>query len=195
MRQTFTRVVGVRFEPIAVASVTEARAALERLTEPPAGAIIDHNLPDGSGLDFLEELRRTFPGTPALIVTGLRDPAIPNRSHLLDAMFAAKPVPNENVEHFLQWIEQARAPDPLAAAIASFARTYKLPPREVQILQVALGGVGRRELASTLGISENTLKSRIRALLGRTGETSLDGVERRVLALATGKPERPPGAE
>lgn len=184
LRQTFARQVGVSFEPIAVATVAAAAQAIEQLTEAPAGAIIDVHLPDGSGLDVLQRLRGKFPGVPAMVVTGSRDPAIPNRSHLLDATFVAKPVPVENVDHFLSWIETAgTAGDPVATAIAQLARQYSLPSRETQILVVSLGGVERKQLATKLGISENTLKSRIRALIGRTGDTSLDGVERRVLAM------------
>lgn len=184
LRQTFARQVGATFEAIAVATAAEAREAIDRLADPPAGAIIDVHLPDGSGLDVLERLRVRFPGTPAMVVTGSRDPAIPNRSHLLDAMFVAKPVPIENVEHFLRWIEHAKhSADPVASAIVQLAERYGLPARETEILVVALGGVERKQLAARLAISENTLKSRIRALIGRTGDTSLDGVERRVLAM------------
>jgi len=188
LRHTFARQVNVSFEAIALATAAEAKRAIEELAEPPAGAIIDVHLPDGSGLDVLEQLRARFPRTPAMVVTGSRDPAIPNRSHLLDAMFVAKPVPIENVEHFLQWIESAAdASDPVAAAIAQLAERFELPRREIDILVMSLGGVERKQLSTRLGISENTLKSRIRALIGRTGDTSLDGVERRVLAIV-GKP-------
>lgn len=183
MRQTFARQVSVAFEALAVATAAEARAQIERMVDAPAGAIIDVHLPDGSGLDVLQRLRARFPGTPALVVTGSRDPAIPNKSHLLDAMFVAKPVPVENVDHFLRWIDTAaESADPLAAAIAQFAARFGLPAREVEILVVSLGGVERKQLATRLAISENTLKSRIRALLGRTGDGSLDAVERRILA-------------
>ena len=189
LRQTFARQVGVSFEAVAVATVAEAATAVDRLPEAPAGAIIDVHLPDGSGLDVLQRLRARFPGTPAMMVTGSRDPRIANRSHLLDAMFVAKPVPIENVDHFLRWIELAALPptDPVASAIGHFAAQFRLPARAIEILEVSLGGVERKQLATRLGISENTLKSRIRALLGRTGDTSLDGVERRVLAIV-GKP-------
>jgi DNA-binding NarL/FixJ family response regulator len=184
LRQTFARQVGVSFDPVAVATAAAAGQTIDALDAPPAGAIIDVHLPDGSGLDVLQRLRARFPGTPVMVVTGSRDPAIPNRSHLLDAMFVAKPVPVENVDHFLAWIETAGSGgDPVAAAIAQLARQYQLPPRETQILAVSLSGVERKQLAVKLGISENTLKSRIRALIGRTGDSSLDGVERRVLAM------------
>lgn len=194
LRQTFARQVSVSFEPIAVATAGEARIQVERMVDAPAGAIIDVHLPDGSGLDVLQKLRARFPGTPALVVTGSRDPAIPNRSHLLDAMFVAKPVPVENVDHFLRWIETAaESADPVSAAIAQFSARFRLPAREVEILVVSLGGVERKQLATKLGISENTLKSRIRALLGRTGDGNLDAVERRVLAMVgKGAPPAPP---
>lgn len=184
LRQTFTRLVNPAFEPVAVATAAEAIMAIDGLTTAPAGAIVDVNLPDGSGLDLVQRLRARFASTPVLIVTGSRDPAIPNRSHLLDAMFVAKPVPPENVEHFLRWIQGTADPgDPVRTAIGQFAGRYALPQRAVEILVVALGGVERKQLSGRLGISENTLKSRIRALLNRTGDTSLDAVERRILAM------------
>ena len=48
--------------------------------------LIDANLPDGSGAELLEELRRTAPDTPALAHTASRDPA--DRQALLAAGFA-----------------------------------------------------------------------------------------------------------
>jgi DNA-binding response OmpR family regulator len=52
-------------------TLTEARKIIE--TDPPNAIVLDINLPDGSGLDFLHELRRTS-NIPVLLLTALGTP-------------------------------------------------------------------------------------------------------------------------
>lgn len=55
---------------VQAASVAEARALLGR---PFVCALVDKNLPDGSGLDFMEALQAQAPGTPAILVSAFLD--------------------------------------------------------------------------------------------------------------------------
>ncbi len=62
------------YEPIDAASVAAAREVLAE-TEP-AVALLDIDLPDGSGLDVLKQIREALPDTIAIMVTGNVD--VPN---------------------------------------------------------------------------------------------------------------------
>jgi DNA-binding NarL/FixJ family response regulator len=47
-----------------------------------------------------------------------------------------------------------------------------LTPRESEVLQLLADGLGNREIASRLGISEHTIKFHIRSILGKLGAAS-----------------------
>lgn len=48
----------------------------------------------------------------------------------------------------------------------------ELTPREIQVLRLLTTGVGNDEIAESLGISLNTVKTHIKHLLDKTGFTS-----------------------
>ncbi|MBI4702942.1 MAG: response regulator transcription factor [Deltaproteobacteria bacterium] len=171
--------------PVAVAhSMAEAEpwlAAVDQL----AAAIIDIELPDGSGLDFLERLRARSPELPALILTGYRDAAFINRATALRAFYLSK---DEGiVAGLLQTLESfARravgldaadsaappgSPTPPATgealllepsagtpAAARYVHGLGLPPQQESIALCALGGVPRKQMPELLGVSEATVK-------------------------------------
>src|SRR4051812_28433327 len=60
--------------PVQAGSVEEARAAVQRAGLI-AAAFIDKNLPDGSGIELLRELRALSPETDAVMITGAADVA------------------------------------------------------------------------------------------------------------------------
>ena len=56
------------YEAFEAASIAEARAVFER--EEPSVVLLDIDLPDGSGLDVLSEIKEKYPDTIAIMVTG-----------------------------------------------------------------------------------------------------------------------------
>lgn len=101
-RSTLARALGHRgFTVQEAGSVAEARA-LAHVT-PPATAVLDLRLPDGSGLRLLEELRRLSPGIRAVILTGWGSIATAMEAVRLGAVdFLAKPVDADRVAQALR---------------------------------------------------------------------------------------------
>jgi DNA-binding CsgD family transcriptional regulator len=56
-----------------------------------------------------------------------------------------------------------------------------LTPREHEVLALLADGVGNRELASRLGISEHTVKFHLSAIFGKLGATTRTDAVRRAL--------------
>lgn len=48
----------------------------------------------------------------------------------------------------------------------------QLTPREIQVIRLLTTGIGNEEIAASLGISPNTVKTHIRHLLNKTGFAS-----------------------
>jgi DNA-binding NarL/FixJ family response regulator len=163
------------FDPVIVPSVRQAFAVLES-GPPPAAAIVDLMLPDGSGFEVLEALRKSTSELPVLVLTACHDPVVVNRVHTLRAELVCKPFLRENLVQFAQRVVNSRPPAlqaRLTSVVADVAREYHLSARESQILGLAVDGVPRRHLARTLGVSENTIKTQVRSLLDKLGQVVL----------------------
>lgn len=160
----------------------EARGAL--CERPFTGLVLDVQLPDGSGLDLLAQLRARGDRTPALVVTGLYDRAIANRAHELGAGCVSKPSVRANLELFVEesTVLAAEGGARLDAAVAILARRHELTPREAEVAHLVALGLPRGGLAAALGISENTLKHHVRAVLAKCGAPRLEALVRLVIA-------------
>lgn len=141
-----------------------------------AGAIIDIGLPDGNGLELLRTIRDRGVFAPVLVLTAQLERSLVNEAHALGAAYVCKPEFRRNVESFVEQIarfdqgpNQARVEVAVDAASAS----YGLTPREREILGRAAQGTPRSHLAEVLRVSENTVKTQIRSMLEKAGQSSL----------------------
>jgi DNA-binding NarL/FixJ family response regulator len=187
LRRSLSRSISAPLVAVPCESIAEAEATLE-LDLPLAGAILDVQLPDGSGLDILREMRRRWPLVPILVMTGSKAASPARNAHMYDAIYLPKPIPPQNIRYFLQLIEAVSMTEDnaIGRALARYAESNELPRQQVQLLACSLRGVPRKDLAPTLGVSENTVKSQVRVLLVKTGEPNLDAVERKILAMIVG---------
>jgi DNA-binding NarL/FixJ family response regulator len=167
------------FEIIATDSVEGAVEAIEHGAAELAAAVVDIGLPDGTGFDVVELLRRHDRNLPVLILTGSNDPATINRAHALRVEFVCKPFFSENLAQFVQRTlsgSQYGDRQQLAAVVAQITTEFKLSHREGQILAFAAEGIPRSRLSDVMGVSENTVKSQVRSLLDKVEKTALSEV-------------------
>jgi DNA-binding NarL/FixJ family response regulator len=148
-----------------------------------AGAVLDVHLPDGSGLELLAALRAAGDRLPVLIATGVFHHDVARRAASLDAACVFKPDLDGVVEMFAQRTADSfrRRADEEASAVAALGESLHLTPREAELLSLLVRGERGRALAQRTGVSENTLKTRIRGLLEKFEESSLEAVGRSVL--------------
>lgn len=166
------------FEIIATDSVEGAVEAIEHGAEL-AAAVVDIGLPDGTGFDVVELLRRHDRNLPVLILTGSNDPATINRAHALRVEFVCKPFFSENLAQFVQRTlsgSQYGDRQQLATVVGAITTEYKLSHREGQILAFAAEGIPRSRLSDVMGVTENTVKSQVRSLLDKVEKTALSEV-------------------
>jgi DNA-binding NarL/FixJ family response regulator len=141
-----------------------------------AAAVVDIGLPDGTGFEVVELLRKHDRNLPVLILTGSNDPTTINRAHALRVEFVCKPFFSENLAQFVQrTLSGAQHGDrqKLAGVIAEITNAQKLSQRESQILAFAAEGIPRSRLADVMGVSENTVKSQVRSLLDKVEKQAL----------------------
>ena len=70
-----------------------------------------------------------------------------------------------------QWVAFALSAEQVI--VKKYAGAYGLKDDELDILRALVHGTPRVQLATYLDVSENTLKSRVRVLLHKTGHDSL----------------------
>jgi len=158
-----------------VRSVREAKAAIH--ARPWGALLIDIGLPDGSGLDVLEVLRALRPTTPALVLTGHREPAAINRACELGASYAVKPVPSSLIDAFVQSAASIR--QRLAVGAEGWGQRYGLSAAERDVLLRSALGESRERIAAMRKCSTLTVKKQCSHILRKTGDSTLhDAVAR-----------------
>jgi two-component system vancomycin resistance associated response regulator VraR len=166
------------FEVIMKESVESAIDLIEG-GEALAAAVVDIGLPDGTGFEVVETLRRQDRNLPVLILTGSNDPTTINRAHALRVEFVCKPFFSENLAQFVQRTlsgSQYGDRKKLAGVIDEVTKESGLSHRESQILAFAAEGIPRSRLADVMGVSENTVKSQVRSLLDKVEKLALSDV-------------------
>lgn len=148
------------------ASRGEAYALIAKIN--PSLIIVDLNLPDGSGLEIIQWVRSISSQT-ALVVLSFNE----NDEYILASMnagasaFVQKSAPlNEliaSIEHALASPKTFSARD-IAGATKRARNTFGLSQRELQILSQLHKGAPLKEFATSLFITESTLKTHLSSI-------------------------------
>lgn len=181
--RSLSRLLAQSRECIGAGDVASATAKLESSRRRVSGFVIDLKLPDGTGLDFLRAARRIAPHTPALILTGDLDPTAVNEAYRLGASCLLKPAGRGEISRFIvEALGNEAGIDPvLRARVANVAVEHRLTGLETDLLVAHLAGQSAEEVQSKRGITRNTYKTQVRALLRKLRAESLEGARRRVL--------------
>lgn len=162
------------FEIAAQAStVQEALAAASEHL--PAVVVTDIRLPDGSGLDLVQTLRKRYPSIAIVVVT-----MYGGDDYLFQALeagasaFVSKESPAEQVVGAARQALVA----PLAFTAANLVEALQrrqsrqpiaLSPREMEILELLADGLGVSGIARQLFVSESTAKTHIGRIYEKLG--------------------------
>jgi DNA-binding NarL/FixJ family response regulator len=151
-------------------------------------AIVDLNLPDGSGVDVIRAVAEAAPQTPILVVTAVEEPGVALAAiragasgYIVKATMDADLV--RTVEQVLaggspitpaiarllliEFHQQAQAA-PAAPADSPLLLSHnileKLTERETEVLRLLARGYGNKEIAAQLGFTANTADSHVRSI-------------------------------
>jgi two-component system response regulator DevR len=159
----------------------EATARIPALR--PHVAILDGKLPDGSGIDVCRDVRSVDPSIAVLILTSFDDD---------DALFSAimagaagyvlKQVRGSDLVETVRQVAAGRSMlDPAVTTqvlerVRNGPRTDstldRLAPHEQRILDLIGEGLTNRQIATSLGLTEKTVKNYVSSLLAKLGVES-----------------------
>ncbi len=189
-RNALSRLLRRDVQVMSVGTLAEARSVFP--SRPWSGYLVDVALPDGSGLDWLAEVRDEGAVAPALVVTAHCTQAFVNRAFSLRASYLCKPFPPADVLSFVQTATRDRfvltairdgrsRSRSLTDAVAEMALRHSLTAKEREILWAAFHGISAKEFVADRGVSINTYKSQVRKLLRKLRATTLGEVRDAVL--------------
>lgn len=188
------------------AAWADLRSALAWLPahEAPRVALVDLQLPDGSGIDFIRALRRSAPQTEAMVISVFGDEA-----HVVAAIEAGATgylLKDAGAADIVQAIHRLVAGEsPISSAIARHllrrfqpsapaaapAAMPPLTPREREVLQLIAKGLSYQRIADALGMSPHTVTTHIKQIYRKLEVNSRGEAVFEALQLGLLPPARP----
>jgi DNA-binding NarL/FixJ family response regulator len=162
---------------------TGADAVAQALALAPDVVLMDLELPDISGIEATQRIRAGSPETRVLILTvsdrkadflgALKAGA---RGYLLKSMDSREVLAGirrvADGEAVLPPKLAARLLDEIAEPAQPEPSVEELTDRELEVLNLLAQGLGNKEIAAALNISENTVKTHVRSILAKLGVRS-----------------------
>ncbi|ERT64533.1 response regulator transcription factor [Peptoniphilus sp. BV3AC2] len=138
--------------------------------------IMDILMQDGSnGLDAAEKIKKLKPELKIIAVTSMPEVSWMDRAKEIGIeSFWYKEVSEETILEIIERTLNGESIYPIKTPEVKLGMTKStdLTPREIQVLRLLTTGVGNDEIADSLGISLNTVKTHIQHLLDKTGFAS-----------------------
>lgn len=165
-----------------VAEAPDGRIAAELYRRHlPDVVLMDLRMPVVSGVEAIQQLCREFPGAKVLVLTTFdgdedvfRAMQAGARGYLLKGMEAQELITAIRRVH----AGQSSLCSPVAQQLAYRMSTPELTPRELEVLETIVAGKSNREIASSLDVSEATVKTHLNSLFSK-----LDVVDRTQAAI------------
>jgi two-component system nitrate/nitrite response regulator NarP len=160
--------------------VGRARSGSDALTQvqrlKPQMLLLDVNMPDGSGLDVLRQLRALRRSPAVILLTaGMDDTQLLTADRLgPEGMVLKTSDPGLLLECMDQVRKGERWVDPEIAertrqAKDRASRAPSLTPRERELIELVRQGLRNRDIAAQLGVTEGTVKVYLHAIFDKLG--------------------------
>jgi DNA-binding NarL/FixJ family response regulator len=138
----------------------------------PDVTLMDLRLPDMSGVEAIERIRRDFPDARIVILTTFDGDAEVRRA--LDAgarSYVLKSTPLTEIVRIVRQVHAGRRPIPaeVAASLAEHYGDDGLTAREVEVLRVIASGNRNKDVGEQLSIAEDTVKVHMRRIMEKLG--------------------------
>lgn len=182
VREGLAALVGSMPGIVVVGQAGDGAAGIELLASVPADvALVDLSMPVRDGLGVLLGLRERGIATKAIILTTFDDDLAMLKATTLGAYgFLLKDLPRGDLEAAIRSVhagERVFRPT-VTSTIRNVVRPKRrdadrgepIPPltgRELEVLRLMAGGLGNKEIAFALGLSEGTVKNHVSVVLDK----------------------------
>jgi DNA-binding NarL/FixJ family response regulator len=171
LREGIAALIGKQADMELIAEASNGLEAIEQFRmHRPDVTLMDLQMPEMSGIDALSAIRGEFPEARVIVLTSysgdvqvsraLRSGA---RGYLLKDMLRKELLETIRAVH----AGHKRVSSEVAAEIAEHATDGTLTPRETDVLRLIAAGNANKEIGSRLGLTEETIKSHVKSILGK----------------------------
>lgn len=154
--------------------------------DPPACVVSDIRMPGMSGLDLLNEVQRTVPTLPVILITGHGDIAMAVMAIKTGAFdFIEKPFDDERLIASIGSAVECGARERIRHSERAEleARVAELSPRQREVMQLVADGLSTKEIALKLDISPRTVENYRAWVMEKMGANNLAALVRKVVLL------------
>ena len=173
LREGIAALIGNQTDMQLVAEASNGREALELFRKHrPDITLMDLQMPEMSGIDAISAIRGEFPEARIIMLTTHAGDVQISRA--LKAGARAYLLKGSLRKELLETIRavhagQKRLSSEVATEIAEHVTDDALTPREVDVLRLVAGGNANKQIAAKLSLTEETVKSHMRNILGKLG--------------------------
>jgi DNA-binding NarL/FixJ family response regulator len=173
LREGIAALIGNQADMELVGEASDGREALNLFREHrPDITLMDLQMPDMGGIDAMSAIRAEFPEARIIVLTTYagdvqvsRALKAGARAYLLKGLLRKELLETIRAVH----AGQKRVSPEIAVQIAEHAADDRLTPREVDVLRLVARGNANKDIAAQLSLTEETVKSHIRNILGKLG--------------------------
>ncbi len=173
LQEGIALVVDYESDMTVVGAAATGRQSIEMFEKVrPSLVLMDLRLPDMNGIDAMIAIREKAPTAKVIILTTFEGDAEVNRALKAGAAgYLLKTMPRKQIIESMRLIHAGkRKIDPgVAANLAEHMGQEALSQRETEILRQVAEGSRNKEIAANLALSEETIKSHMKNILGKLG--------------------------
>ena len=171
MLEGLALLIGRQADMEVVGSATNGEEAIDSVARmKPDVTLMDLQLPGVSGLDAIRKIRQSDPHARIVVLTMYQgDEDIYRALEAGAATYLLKDALSEDLVRVIREVHSGGRPlgRDVEAALAGRLKQPPLTPREVEVVRLIAEGMRNKEIAVTLGISEQTAKVHVKNILAK----------------------------
>jgi DNA-binding NarL/FixJ family response regulator len=173
VRQGIAAIINCQPDMAVVGEASNGTEALEafRAVKPDV-TLMDLNLPDQGGIEVTTAIRAEFPEARVIVLTTFeRDVEIQRALRAGARGYLLKSMPPEKILETIRQVHAGKKPvlPEIASHLAEHISDEQLTSREIDVLRHVIEGNRNRDIAERLFVSEHTVKTHLKHILGKLG--------------------------
>lgn len=168
-----TGIINMQSDMTVVAEAVNGRQAVDLFRQHlPDVALLDVRMPKMTGIEAAAAIRSQFADARLIALTSYDGEEDIRRAFEAGVQgFLTKDVLHDELIKTIRAVNAGRThiPQKLAAKLAAQQGRPQLSPREVEVLELIVHGLGNKQIAFDLKISEETVKNHVKHIFGKLG--------------------------